>query len=176
MSRRTRAAAVLLSGAALIAGAPAGAQAHGDRDGKRGEHRSHHHHRGVARELGVTKEQLRTALKAVAEQQQSAPKPASLKELLAQQLQVTPDQVRAAFRQAKENADTKEEFVQAFAAALQIDPARVQPAFEAAFKERKAQWKARRDAFFAALAQQLNRSPEQVEEAFDDRCGRKHHR
>src|SRR5262245_5581185 len=111
MSRRTRTMAVLLSSAALAgAGSPGLAQAHGDRDGKRGGHHGQHfkgkHHRGdrglrrTAAELGVSKDQLRAALKAVAAQQRAAAKPPSYKALVAQQLGVTVDQLKAAFEQA----------------------------------------------------------------------------
>lgn len=186
MSRRTRTAAVLLSGAALLGGGiPSAAQANGDHGDKRGgQHakshgkRHHGHNRGLARtasELGVTKEQLRTALKTVAEQQKSAAKPASFKDLLAKQFGVTADQVKTAFDQAKAgDADTKDEFVAAFASALGVDPATVPAAFDAARTEQKAQRKAARDAFVAALATQLNVPQEKVAAAFDHNCRPKH--
>jgi hypothetical protein len=186
MSRRTRTAAVLLYGAALLgAGVPSAAQANGDHGDKRGgqnaKHhgkRHHGHNRGLARtasELGVTKEQLRTALKAVAEQQKAAAKPPSFKELLATQFGKTPDQVKAAFQQARAgDADTKDAFVAAFATALGVDPATVPTAFDAARTEQKAQRKAKRDAFVAALATQLNVAPEKVAAAFDSNCRPKH--
>jgi hypothetical protein len=184
MSRRTRTAAVLLSGAALLGGGvPSAAQAHGDHGDKRGgQHFKHHgkrHHGGLARtarELGVTKDQLRTALKAVAEQQKAAAKPASFKELLAKQFGKTTDQVKAAAEQARASgADTKDAFVAAFATALGVDPATVPTAFEAARTEQKAQRKAARDAFVTALAAQLNVPQEKVAAAFDGNCRPKHH-
>ena len=145
MSRRSRTMAVLLSSAAFAgAGTPGLAQAHGgDRDGKRGGHHGHNwkgkHHRGdrglarTAAELGVTKEQLKTALKAVAAQQQAARRsPPSYKELVAQQLGVTTDQLKAAFQQARQSAQSHEEFKQAFAAALGKDAATVEAAFKTA--------------------------------------------
>ena len=80
MSRRTRTMAVLLSSAALAGSGPSLAQAHdGGRGDKHGGHHGHHwrghHDRGLARtaaKLGVTKDQLKTAMKAVREQQQAA--------------------------------------------------------------------------------------------------------
>src|SRR3954454_13120273 len=104
MSRRTSTAAVLLSSATLFAGAPATALAHHGHDGRRGEHHGFRHHGdGLARTahaLGVTEEQLRTALKAVAEQQRAAARPPSYTELLASKLGVTTDKLKAAFDQA----------------------------------------------------------------------------
>ena len=173
MSRRTRTAAVLLSSAALLgAGAPSGAVGH-DND----RHHARHHHRdglrSLARELGVTKQQLRTALKAVKEQQRSAAKPASFKTLLAQELGVTREQVKAAFHQARASgADSRDEFKAAFATALGVDAARLDAAFKSAREAQKAAWKARRDAFVAALAAQLGVPTEKVEAAFS----RKHRR
>jgi len=182
MSRRTRTAAILLSGAALLGGGVASAaEATGDHGGQHAKwhgKRHHGHHNGLgrtARELGVTKGQLRTALKAVAAQQQSAAKPATFKELLAKQLGVTADQVKAASKQAKASgAKTRDAYFAAFATALGVDPAKVQPAFKAARTERKAQKKAKRDAFVAALAQQLNVPQEKVAAAFDSKCRPKH--
>src|SRR4051812_31148252 len=119
MSRRTSTAAVLLSSAALCAGAPGTALAHHGHDGRRGEHHGfrHHHGDGLARTahaLGVTKAQLRSALKAVAEQQRAAAKPPSFKALLASKLGVSTDKLEAAFAQARASgADTKDEFLAA---------------------------------------------------------------
>src|SRR4051812_29584992 len=106
MSRRTSTAAVLLSSAALFAGAPATALAHHGHDGRRGEHHGfrHHHGDGLARtahELGVTREQLRTALHNVVEQQKAASRPPSFRDLLASKLGVTTDKLKAAFEQAR---------------------------------------------------------------------------
>jgi hypothetical protein len=109
MSRRTRTMAVVLSSAALLgAGAPAGALAHGGghHDGSH-DAKSRGHDPGlgrVAASLGVTKAQLKAALKTVGEQQKAAAKPASSKAAheafvaaLAQQLGVPADKVAAAF-------------------------------------------------------------------------------
>jgi Spy/CpxP family protein refolding chaperone len=112
MSRRTRTTAILLSGAALLGGGTAtSAQAHhghGDQRGMHAKHwRGHHHGLGrAARELGVTKDQLKAAIEAARRQQASQPKPT-----------------------------TREEF------------------------------KARKDAFIAAVAQQLNKPADQVADA-----------
>jgi hypothetical protein len=179
--------AVLLSSAAFAgAGTPGLAQAHGgDRDGKRGNHHGHHwkgkHHRGdrglarTAAELGVTKEQLKTALRAVAAQQQAAAKPPSFKDVLAQQLGVTTDQLKAAFQQARATAQSKDQFKAAFAAALNKDVATVDAAFKSARDAQKAAWKAKRDAFVQALAAQLGVPVEKVDAAFDRGCGFKRH-
>ncbi len=88
MSRRTSTVAVLLSSAALFSGAPATALAHNGHHGGRGEHHGFRHHHGdglarTAQELGVTKEQLKSALKAVKDQQRAAARPPSFKDLLA---------------------------------------------------------------------------------------------
>lgn len=180
MSRRTRTAAMLLSSAALItAGAPAGAVANNGHGDKRGGHHGHArgHDRGLARtarELGVTKQQLRTALKAVAAQQKAAAKPPSFKTLFAQELGVTTDQLKAASKQARATTHSKDEYVQALASALGVDAAKVTTAFTAARDAKKAQWKAKRDAFVAALAQELNVPQDKVEAAFDRKCGFKH--
>src|SRR4051812_9606247 len=174
MFRCTSTAAVLLSSAALFAGAPATALAH---HGDRGAHHGfrYHHGDGLARtahELGVTKEQLRSALKAVAEQQRAAAKPPSFTELFASKLGVSTDKLKAAYEQARASgADTRDEFLAAFASALSTDTAHVTAAMDAARSERKAQWKAAREAFVNALAAQLNVPAEKVEAAFDHRCG-----
>jgi hypothetical protein len=177
MSRRTSTTAVLLSSAALLgAGAPAGALAHGDghkRGGHHGWHGKRGHDRGlgrIARELGVTKAQLKSALKTVAEQQKAAAKPPSFKDLLAKQLGVTTDQVKSAAVAAK-GADSKDEWLAAFAGALGTDTAKVTAAFDAARTELKTQRQAARDAWVNALAQQLGVAPEKVAAAFE----RKHH-
>jgi hypothetical protein len=174
--------AVLLSSAAFAgAGTPGLAQAHGgDRDGKRGGHHGHNwkgkHHRGdrglarTAAELGVSKDQLKAALKAVRQQQAATPKP-SYKALVAQELGVTKDQLKAARKQARQTAGSREEFKQAFASALGKDVATVEAAYKAAREKLKAAWEARRDAFVQALAAQLGVSAEKVDEAFDHRCG-----
>src|SRR3954468_7515895 len=180
MSPRTSTTAVLLSSAALFAGAPAVADAHHHGHGGWGHHGLRHHHGdGLARtaqELGVTKEQLRTALKAVAEQQRAASRPPSFKDLLASQLGVTTDKLKAAFEQARASgADTKDEFLAAFASALGTDTAHVTAAMDAARTEQKAQFKAARDAFINALAAQLNVPVEKVDAAFDHNCGFRHH-
>jgi predicted DsbA family dithiol-disulfide isomerase len=171
--------AVLLSGAALAsAGAPAGALAHNGRgDNHGGQHAFGHHDRGLARaasELGVTKAQLSAALQTVAAQEKSAAKPASFKTLVAQQLQVTPDQLNAAFTQARTAAQSKDGFVQAVATALQVDPAHVTSALTAARTQQQAERKAARDAFDAALAQQLNVPADKVAAAFGGNCGARH--
>jgi hypothetical protein len=180
--------AVLLSSAALAgAGTPGLAQAHGDRDGKRGghhgqgfrgKHHRHHGDRGLARtaaKLGVTKDQLKTALKTVAAQQQAAAKPAAFKQLLANELGVTVDQLKAAMKQARSSAHSREQFKQAFASALGKDTATVETAFKNARDKQKAEFKARRDAFIAALAAQLGVPVEKVDAVFNSRCGFKHH-
>lgn len=180
MSRRTRTAAVLLSSAALLgAGAPAGALAHGH--GRDGQHAKWHgkrgHDRGLGRiadELGVTKAQLKTALKTVAEQQKAAAKPASFKELLAKQLGVTTDQLKAAATAAK-GADSKAAWLAAFANALGVDTAKVTAAFDAARAEQKTQYRAARDAWVSALAQQLGVSTDKVAAAFERKHGARHH-
>src|SRR3954468_15981971 len=180
MSRRSSTTAVLLSSAALFTGAPATALAHHGHHGGWGHHG--HHHRGdrglarTAQELGVTKEQLRDALKAVAEQQKAAARPPSYKELLASKLDVSTDQLKSAFEQARASgADTKDEFLAAFASALNTDSAHVTAAMEAARTEQKAQWKAAREAFITTLADELNVPVEKVEAAFDHGCGFRHH-
>jgi hypothetical protein len=183
MSRRTSTAAVLLSSAALFTGAPATALAHHGHDGRHGAHhgmRHHHHHGGglarTAHELGVTKQQLRTALKAVAEQQRAASRPPSFMDLFASQLGTTTDKVKAAFKQARESgAHSKDEFLAAFASALGTDSTHVMDAMKAARSEQKAQWKAAREAFINALADQLNLPADTVAAAFNHRCGFKHH-
>jgi len=190
MSRRTRTMAMLLSSAA-IAGAPGVAQAHGGGGHGHGERASHKHggghhgfrgerrfDRGLARTaeaLGVTKDQLKAALKAVKEQQDAAAKPPSLKDLVAQQLGVTSDQLKAAFEQARQQSDSKDEFEQAFAAALGKDVATVEAAYKAAGDQLKAELKARRDAFIQALATQLNLPVEKVDAAFTKSCDFKRH-
>ena len=97
MSRRTRTMAVLLSAGALVGGGTAStAQAH--------HHHGHHHHWGhkhhnrlarIASELGVTKDQLKTAIQAVKAQDPQS-KDAFIA-ALAQQLNVPQDEVEAAF-------------------------------------------------------------------------------
>ena len=97
MSRRTRTMAVLLSAGALVGGGTAStAQAH--------HHHGHHHHWGhkhhnrlarIASELGVTKDQLKTAIQAVKAQDPQS-KDAFIA-ALAQQLNVPQDKVEAAF-------------------------------------------------------------------------------
>jgi len=108
MLHRTRTLAVLLSSAALAgAGAPAAAEAHhggGDHHGA-----GHHgfrrgHDRGLARtaaQLGVTQDQLKAALKTVADQQKAAAAPPSLESLVASQLGVTEDQLKTAFERTR---------------------------------------------------------------------------
>jgi predicted nucleic acid-binding protein len=101
MSRRTRTMAVLLSGAALVGGGTAStAQAHHHQG--RGHH--HHHHWGhkhhnrlaaAANELGVTKDQLKAAIKAVKAQDPQSKD--AFHAALAQQLNVSQDKVAAAF-------------------------------------------------------------------------------
>ena len=178
MSRRTSTAAVLLSSAALFTSAPATALAHHGHHGGWGHHH-HHGDRGLARtaqELGVTKAQLRDALKAVAAQQRAAARPPSFKELLASKLDVTTDQLKSAYEQARASgADTKEEFLAAFASALNTDSAHVTAAMEAARADQKAAWKAKREAFVNALAAELNVDPAKVDAAFSRSCGFKHH-
>jgi hypothetical protein len=178
-------AAVLSSAALLGAGAPAGALAHGDDGHKHGGvgagwHGKRGYDRGlgrIARELGVTKDQLRSALKAAAEQQQSAAKPASFKDLLATHLGVTADQVEAAADAAKASgADSKDELVAAFADALGVDAATVTAAFDAARADRQAQCKAAHDAFINAVAQQLGLPAEKVAAAFERKHGQRHGR
>jgi 2-hydroxychromene-2-carboxylate isomerase len=163
--------AVVLSSAALIgAGAPAGALAHGghDRGGhhRAGWHGKRGHDRGLGRlahELGVTKAQLKAALKTVAEQQKTAARPPSFKDLLAKQLGLTTDQVKAAAETAKSSgADTKDEWLAAFANALGVDVPTLTAAFDAARTEQKAQIEAACDAFVNALAQQLGVPAEKV--------------
>ena len=176
--------AVLFSGAALLgAGAPAGALAHGDGGHKRGGHHGWHGKRGhdrglarIARELGVTKAQLKSALKTVAEQQKGAAEPASFKALLAKNLGVTTDQVKTAAQAAKAaDADTKDEWIAAFANALGADAAKVTSALDATRTERKAQFKAAHDAFITALAQQLGVPAKKVAAAFERKHRSKHH-
>ena len=101
MSRRTRTMAVLLSAGALVGGGTAStAQAHHHHG--RGHH--HHHHWGhkhhdrlarIASELGVTKDQLKTALRAVKAQDPQSKD--AFVAALAQQLDVPEDKVSAAF-------------------------------------------------------------------------------
>jgi hypothetical protein len=182
MSRRTRTTAILLSSAALIgAGVPAGAQAHNDH--KRGSHQhakhvkhGHHNDRGLARTaraLGVSKQELRSALKAVAAERRAAAKPPSFKALFAQQLGVTVEQVKAAQREARKAG--RHGYFDAFAAALGTDKAGLKAAFDAARDAQKAQWRAKRDKFVTALAQKLGVSEDRVREAFDRHCGFRHH-
>jgi hypothetical protein len=172
-------AAVLSSAALLGAGAPAGAVAHGDhghRHGGAGWHGKRGHDRGlgrIARELGVTKDQLKSALKAAAEQQKSAAKPASFKELLATRLGVTADQVESA-ADAAQGADSKEAWLAAFANALGVDTATVTAAFDAARADRKAQFQAAHDAFINAVAQQLGLPAEKVAAALERKHGKRH--
>ena len=174
---------MLLSSAALAGSGPSLAQAHdGGRGDKHGGHHGHHwrghHDRGLARtaaKLGVTKDQLKTAMKAVREQQQAASRPAAYKDLVAQQLGVTTDQLKTAYKTARENAQSKEQFEQAFAAALGKDTATVEAAFKAAGDQLKTELSNRRDAFITALAAQLNLPVEKVDEAFTKSCGFKSH-
>ena len=181
MSRRTSTVAVLLSSAALFSGAPATALAHNGHHGGRGEHHGFRHHHGdglarTAQELGVTKEQLKSALKAVKDQQQAAARPPSFKDLLATKLSVTDDQLKAAYQQARSSgAQSKDAFLAAFASALGTDSAHVTAAMDSARADAKAQWEAKRQAFINALAAQLNVDPAKVDAAFDKGCGFKHH-
>ncbi len=181
MYRRTRTIAAVLSSAALLgAGAPAGALAHGGDHGRHGDRHGWHGKRGhdrglgrIARELGVTKDQLRSALKAASEQQKAAAKPPSFKELLAQHLGVTTDQVKAAAEAAK-GADSKDAWLAAFANALGKDTATVTAAFDAARTDLKAQFKAAHDAFINAVAQQLGLPADKVAAAFERKHGKRH--
>lgn len=174
--------AVLLSSAALVgAGAPAGALAHGDghkHGGHAGWHGKRGHDRGlgrIARELGVTKAQLRSALKAAYEQQKAAAKPPSFKDLLAQHLGVTAAQVKSAAEAAK-GADSEEAWLAAFANALGKDATTVTTAFDAARADRKAQLEAAREAFINTVAQQLGVPAAKVAAAFEHKHGKRHHR
>jgi hypothetical protein len=181
MYPRTRTIAAVLSSAALLgAGAPAGALAHGGDHGRHGGHHGWHGKRGhdrglgrVARELGVTKTQLRSALKAAFEQQRSAARPPSFKDLLAQRLGVSTDQLKAAAKAAK-GAESKDAWLAAFAGALGKDPAAVTAAFDAARADLKAQRKAAHDAFINAVAQQLGVPAEKVAAAFERKHGKRH--
>lgn len=173
MSRRTRTAAVLLSSAALL-GSGVPAQAHGgDRGDRGGHHQGKRHGKGdrgfarVARELGVSKEQLKSAVKAAAEQQKAAGELPSYKTVVASKLGATEEQLKAAFEQAKATADSREEFKAAFASALGKDVATVEAAFKDARTELKQQRHARYDAFIASVAQQLGKAPAEVKAAFE---------
>ncbi|MDA0185357.1 hypothetical protein OJ997_33940 [Solirubrobacter phytolaccae] len=179
MSRRTRTAAVLLSSAALL-GSGVPAQAHGGDRGDRGQHAGKRHGKGdrgfarAARELGVSKEQLKTAVKAASEQQKAAGELPSYKAVVASKLGVTEDQLKTAFEQAKQSADSRDAFKAAFASALGKDVATVETAFKDAKTELKQQWQARYDAWVASVAQQLGKSPEEVKAAFESKRG--HHK
>jgi hypothetical protein len=104
MTRRTKALAALVSSAALVgAGSTASAEAHngpGHHHHGQAELRHHHggHHHGLARAaaaLGVTTDQLKTAVKAVAAQDPQSKD--AWEAALAQQLGTTADKVDAAF-------------------------------------------------------------------------------
>jgi hypothetical protein len=99
MSRRTRTMAVLLSAGALVGGGTAStAQAHHHGRGHHHHHWGHKHHNRLARiasELGVTKDQLKTALQAVKAQDPQTKD--AFVSALAQQLNVPEDKVAAAF-------------------------------------------------------------------------------
>ena len=177
MSRRTRTLAVALSTAALFGGSTAGvAQAHHGHHGFR--HHGHHgmrHHgmHGLADRLGVTQDQLKAAF-----QTASAQKPdfqANRQQFFADfasGLGVTTDQLKAALQQVREQAHTgdKGDFAEGLASALNIDPAKVQPAWESAKDAFKARAKAQRDAWVAALASALGLPTEQVAAALQT-CG-----
>jgi Spy/CpxP family protein refolding chaperone len=101
MSRRTRTMAVLLSAGALAGGGTAStAQAHHNGRGHHHHHWGHKHHNRLAKianELGVTKDQLKTALQAVKAQDPQPQSKDAFVAALAQQLNVPEDKVAAAF-------------------------------------------------------------------------------
>jgi acyl-CoA reductase-like NAD-dependent aldehyde dehydrogenase len=85
---------------------------------------------------------------------------------------VTPDQLKTALQQVREQAHNgdKGDFAQALASALNIDPATVEPAWQSAKDAFKARAKAQRDAWVAALASALSLPTEQVATALHS-CG-----
>lgn len=120
-----------------------------------------------ARELGVTKSQLKTAVKAASEQQKAAGERPSYKAVVASKLGVAEDQLKA----ARESTDCREGFKTAVASALGKDVATVEAAFKDARAEVKQQRRARYDAFIDSVAQQLGRSAEEVKAALETKRG-----
>ncbi len=182
MSRRTRTLAVVLSSAALLGGGTAGvAQAHhdrGDRGGHFGKrHQKHFNRMGrLASELGVTREQLKAAFAAVADQR---PDFKAVREQFwadfASGLGVSPETLKAAIQKVREEKSFKHDgdgngFTEALATELGVEPAKVTEAWQAAKQKAKETLAAQRDAWVTALAAQLGVDKEKVAAALHQ-CG-----